>query len=67
MSGENIGDAPTSEALRRARIAHALLEVGCRYFVCAGVNAEMWHDSIDREFAPCGMRCPSKQKRRPIS
>jgi hypothetical protein len=48
----------TSEAPRRAGVARRLLDAGCRYFVCGGLNAEMWHDSIDREFSPAWKALP---------
>jgi hypothetical protein len=35
---------------QRAAVVRALLEAGCRYFVCGGQNCKPWHDAADDEF-----------------
>jgi hypothetical protein len=37
-------------ASERVRLANALLDAGCRYAVCGGVDCEVWHDTIDWAF-----------------
>lgn len=34
-------------AADRLALAEALVRGGCRYVVCAGADAEAWHDSVD--------------------
>jgi hypothetical protein len=41
-------DGRSSDAVRSAA-AKSLLEAGCRYAVCAGINSEAWHDTVDAE------------------
>lgn len=31
-------------------LAKTILEAGCRYVVCGGINCSMWHDHVDLEF-----------------
>jgi hypothetical protein len=38
------GGATESE---RTVVAEALLDSGCRYVVCGGLDCEAWHDSVD--------------------
>jgi hypothetical protein len=42
-------DGRATEEQRHA-LALALLEAGCRYFVCGGENCAAWHDDVDTEF-----------------
>ena len=37
--------------LDRAALARGLLEAGCRYFVCAGLECDVWEESADEEYA----------------
>jgi hypothetical protein len=36
--------------VERRAVAKTLLEAGCRYAVCGGLNCEAWHDAVDIEF-----------------
>ena len=36
--------------LERSQVANKLLEAGCQYAVCGGMNCEAWHDTIDIAF-----------------
>ena len=35
---------------QRLALARQLLDAGCRFVVCGGVNCEAWHDDVDTEF-----------------
>lgn len=44
------GDSTFDEAAR-IKVVGALINSGCRYLVCGGVDCERWHDDADVAFA----------------
>lgn len=38
----------------RTIVARTLLQAGCRYIICGGMNCEAWHESVDEQFM---LRC----------
>ena len=42
----------------RSAIIGALIDAGCRYFVCGGHNCEAWHNEVDAEY---GRRHPNME------
>jgi hypothetical protein len=39
------------DGAERTALIRRLLDAGCRFAVCGGENCEVWHDTIDEEYA----------------
>jgi len=55
----------TANEVDRMTTARKLIDSGCRYMVCGGVNCEQWHDdadlvwvNLDHQSAPAGPEMP---------